>query len=215
MICGSTQHWARECPDRSKYPPKGKGKGMGSVNYALAFMISAASYSAVKGRPELVVLDSGATETVGGIESVEDFIGAVRQQITDPVAITVCRKDRPWFKFGNGEWGQACSRVDIAFSEVVFSVYTLEAPGVPILLSQKALMAMTVVLDFGNATAKFTKVPALGEINLVRAGTGHILIDLVSVMGGLTRGPEATRVEQLSLADGQSSSSGGRRGLQG
>ena len=57
-----------------------------------------------------VVLDCGATETAGGVEAVQILVDAVKQGFSDS-RVEVDSLDRPWFRFANGHWGRALSRV--------------------------------------------------------------------------------------------------------
>ena len=57
-----------------------------------------------------VVLDSGATETAGGVEAVQILVDAVTQSFPDS-RVEVDSLDRPWFRFVNGHWSKALSRV--------------------------------------------------------------------------------------------------------
>ena len=57
-----------------------------------------------------VVLDCGATEPAGGVEAVQILVDAVTQGFPDS-RVEVDSLDRPWFRFANGHWGRALSRV--------------------------------------------------------------------------------------------------------
>eukprot|EP00969_Alexandrium_andersonii_P022087 967200-Alexandrium_andersonii.AAC.1 len=62
--------------------------------------------------PGEALVDSGASASAGGREAVEALVAAVAQA-NDRVEILVDTKDRPWFRFGNGRWGQGLYRVDM------------------------------------------------------------------------------------------------------
>ena len=57
-----------------------------------------------------VVLDCGATETAGGVDAVQILVDAVKQGFSDS-RVEVDSPDRPWFRFADGHWGRALSRV--------------------------------------------------------------------------------------------------------
>jgi hypothetical protein len=59
-------------------------------------------------------------------------------------------------------------------------VHTLQAPGVPILLSIKSLRRMGAIIDFGNDTAVFTKLNGCKLVQLERASSGHQLFPLTT-----------------------------------
>ena len=78
-----------------------------------------------------VVLDCGATETAGGVEAVQILVDAVKQGFSDS-RVEVDSLDRPWFRFANGHWGRALSRVWLLTLMGWISIYTLEAENVPV-----------------------------------------------------------------------------------
>ena len=80
----------------------------------------------------MFVLDCGATETAGGVEAVQILVDAVKQGFSDS-RVEVDALDRPWFRFANGHWGRALSRVWLLTPVGWISIYTLEAQNVPVL----------------------------------------------------------------------------------
>ena len=79
-----------------------------------------------------VVLDCGATETAGGVEAVQILVDAVTQGFPDS-RVEVDSLDRPRFRFANGHWGKALSRIWLLTPMGWISIYTLEAENVPVL----------------------------------------------------------------------------------
>ena len=79
-----------------------------------------------------VVLDCGATETAGGVEAVQILVDAVTQGFPDS-RVEVDPLDRPWFRFANGHWSRALSRVWLLTPLKWNSIYTLEAEDAPVL----------------------------------------------------------------------------------
>ena len=79
-----------------------------------------------------VVLECGATETAGGVEAVQILVDAVTQSFPDSSA-EVDSLDSPWFRFANGHWCRALSRVWLLTPLGWISIYTLEAENAPVL----------------------------------------------------------------------------------
>ena len=71
-----------------------------------------------------VVLECGATETAGGVEAVQTLVDAVKQGFSDS-RVEVNSLDRPWFRFANGHWSRALSRVWLLTPMRWISIYTL------------------------------------------------------------------------------------------
>ena len=85
-----------------------------------------------------VVLDCGATETAGGVEAVRILVDAVTHGCLDS-RVEVDSLERPWFRFANGHWCRALSRVWLLTPWGWISIYTLEAENVPVLAGMKLL----------------------------------------------------------------------------
>ena len=58
-----------------------------------------------------VVLDCGATETAGGVEAVQILVDAVTHKVFLILALKWTLWDRPRFRFADGHWSRAVSRV--------------------------------------------------------------------------------------------------------
>ena len=78
------------------------------------------------------MVDSGATETAGGVEAVQILVDAVTQGFPDS-RVEVDSPDRPRFRFANGHWGRALSRVWLLTPLGWISIYTLEQKTCPFL----------------------------------------------------------------------------------
>ena len=128
------------------------------------------------------VIDCGATEAIGGVDALESLARRLSQQ--DGRQPDVDTKDRPWFTFGNGARQQVMSRVafgvNAADKEGNFKCYSLEAKGVPILVSIAALSSLGAIIDFKRNLAVFTELDATAVIKLEKAESGHLLLDLAS-----------------------------------
>ena len=53
-----------------------------------------------------VTIDTGATVTAGGQEAVQDLVVALAKARPD-MTVNVASDDRPWFRYGSGQWGRA------------------------------------------------------------------------------------------------------------
>ncbi len=126
-----------------------------------------------------VIVDSGATETVGSPEAIDALITKVRTRnpsarvTTDPAA-------RPQFRFGNGSTGRAYSRVGVHVPWGVFRIFAVEAPGVPILLSVRTLRDLKANIDFCKDTMQFCLKGQTLSSPLERSEKGHLLLDIAN-----------------------------------
>ena len=122
LICGRSDHFWRQCPERQS---KGSGKGgkNGSPTYYLgaAWGFDSELFETVVLQAD-VVLDCGATDTAGGVEAVQILVDAEKQGFSDS-RVEVDSLDRPWLRFANGHWGVW----------LLTPFYTLEAENVPVL----------------------------------------------------------------------------------
>eukprot|EP00959_Pyramimonas_sp_CCMP1952_P003532 74348-Pyramimonas_sp.AAC.1 len=139
LICGRPDHYWGQCPDRysskgksfAKGGSKGKSK-KGKVHYiggifCMDMILSLSCPSSTE-----IVLDCGATTTAGGGDAVEKLFSAVAEKFPD-AKIEVNASDRPWFKFANGQWGQALSKVWLFAPIGWLGIYLLDADEVPVL----------------------------------------------------------------------------------
>ena len=79
-----------------------------------------------------------ALRRVTGVEAVQILVDAVTQGFSDS-RVEVDSLDRPWFRFANGHWGRALSRVWLLTPLGWISIYTLEAENVPVLAGMNLL----------------------------------------------------------------------------
>ena len=100
------------------------------------------------------MIDSGACASAGGHAAVRDLTAAVTRA-NPAVTVYVDQGDKPWFRFGDGKWGRAMYRVELAFPSFKLSIYALNSPGVPVLLGMLALggLGFTINLQTGRALA--------------------------------------------------------------
>ena len=133
LICGRSDHIWTQCPER-----KSKGSGKGGKNGSRTFYYLGAAWGFDSELFETVVLqadvvlDCVATETAGGVQAVRILVDAVTQGFSDS-RVEVDSLDRPWFRFANGHWCRALSRVWLLTPSEWISIYTLEAENVPVL----------------------------------------------------------------------------------
>ena len=124
-----------------------------------------------------VVLDCGATETAGGVEAVQILVDAVKQGFSDS-RVEVDSLDRPWFRFANGHWGRALSRVWLLTPMGWISIYTLEAENVPVLAGMNLLENH----DISFRRNEFLVYDAEGHtrsVPLRRSPSGHRILNLL------------------------------------
>ncbi|CAJ1460173.1 unnamed protein product [Effrenium voratum] len=180
FICGDKQHEFRNCPKRNNM-----GKGSGKVNaifmvedikdetpmeiYMTNIGPDGYDYGADSPRVESVdpayslqtafpghaVLDSGATETVGSLEAIQELM-ALRQAKFGPEHFEVLSTNGKSFRFGNGQTQSAASYLLLPQKlngvDFLLGVYTLDHVGrVPLLLSVKTLQRLGAVVDFEEA----------------------------------------------------------------
>ena len=96
-----------------------------------------------------LVMDSGATKTGIGVEAMRVLVDAVKRSFPASL-IEVESLDRPWFRFADGHWGRAISRVLLLSPMGWVSIYTLDAENVPdlagvSLLDNNVLQAKRVI----------------------------------------------------------------------
>ena len=127
------------------------------------------------------VIDCGATESLGGIVALEKLARLnVKKYGTSKMRID--RTDRPTYTFGNGASakvdGRATFEVEAAGNLGTIDFHGIDAKGVPLLLSSKALKKMGAVINFANGQAKFLEIHPEKTVQLEKSSTGHWLLDL-------------------------------------
>ena len=123
------------------------------------------------------VLDCGATETAGGVEAVQILMDAVAQGFPGS-RVEVDSLDRPWFRFADGHWGRALSRVWLLTPLGWISIHTLEADNVPVLVGMHLLDNH----DISFRRNEFLVYEADGQVRSVplrRSSSGHRIPNLL------------------------------------
>ena len=127
------------------------------------------------------VVDTGATETVGSLDAIE-YVMSCRRGIFGAEEIGVCTDRVKRFKFGNAQERVAESFVHLPQTidgvSTSLGVYTLDVPGVPILLGIKTLGKLGATIAVDPPSLEFTKLFPGVRIPLKRGNNGHLLLDL-------------------------------------
>ena len=105
-----------------------------------------------------------------------------RPELYGVETVKICPNPRKTFRFGDGEQLSAMSYVELPQKlhrrEISFSVYSLDVPRVPILMSIRTLKKLGAIVDFGERTVCFHKVDQSIVNPLTETRSGHLLIDL-------------------------------------
>ena len=106
------------------------------------------------------------------------LVDAVKQGCSDS-RVEVDSLDRPWFRFANGHWCRALSRVWLLTPMGWTSIYTLEAENVPVLASMNLLENH----DISFRRKEFSLYDAEGHarsVPLRRSPSSHRILNLLS-----------------------------------
>ena len=82
--------------------------------------------------------------------------------------------DRPWFRFANGHWGRALSRVLLGWT----SIYTLEAQNVPVLAGMNLLENHDISFRRNELLVYDGEGPAR-SVPSRRSSSGHRILNLL------------------------------------
>ena len=163
------------CPERQSKGSSKRGKN-GSRTFYLgaAWSFDSELFETMVLQAD-VVLDCGATETAGGVEAVQILVDAVTQGF--PYSrVEVDSLDRPWFRFADGHWSRALSRVWLLTPLGWISIYTLEAENVPVLAGMNLLENH----DISFKRNEFLVNDAEGQVRSVplrRSPSGHRILN--------------------------------------
>ena len=164
LKCGSRDHEADKCPEESRtqklygtgleFPQRGAWVPMKRI------VTSVEAFSCENLALGKVLIDCGATDTVGSVEAIEAIIDKSQQAFgNDHDWVSVDVKDRPVYKFGDANRQQALSKVKVKVSPGGYvghlNVHAQETEGVPVLLSAKSLTALGAVINFETGQAIF------------------------------------------------------------
>ena len=212
---GKNAHWL-DAQLWSKGKSKGKNKSSSaalrpSVNAymftggveMLDFKELNSASSVSKLRDEQGLIDCGATASAGPLVAVESLISSVLAKDRQ-ANIEVQQSARPYFRFGNGQWGRALYRVvitsNVSGSSQQFKLFALPNPPelhhpgfdkstlVPILVGMDHLGGATgMTIDFPTGMAMDSFKTDFQAYQLPSNKKGHYLLDIVEY---LTRGKE-------------------------
>eukprot|EP00439_Symbiodinium_sp_Y106_P051491 s2166_g6.t2 len=127
------------------------------------------------------VLDIGATATVGSLSAIDDIMGALNSKGESETMKVYPGYQRP-FKFGNGQVSSSLSYVEVPQRLdgrlVYLGIHTLDAEGVPVLLSVKTLKKLGAVIDVSRRLVIFQAINSRIAVRLDESPAGHLLLDL-------------------------------------
>ena len=168
-----------------------------------------------KRHPGESLQDTGASSSAGAAESVSGLIASLVKIAPETlIEIDSSYMGRPWFRFGNGQWGQAlykmCATSRTAYKNHFgrkFTCYALPSPKgndnddpktetepssleqfVPVLAGMDFMSANGMITDHKNGWAVFAdypdEVPFKLNYSARRNGERHFLIDIVHYLTG-------------------------------
>ena len=128
------------------------------------------------------VLDTGATETVGSLTALERIVLGRRHVLGVKEEIKVVPAPLKSFKFGNGAIQKSESYLllpqNLQNRRLSLGIYTLDAPGVPVLIGIKTLGKLQAIIDVFKGVIIMQVVDPAIAIPLVKSRCGHLLINL-------------------------------------
>ena len=171
-ICGAFTHWARDCPEKSDEQYDGTSD---------AYIVLMAHEEKPSNETSLLretigcmVLDSGTTSTVGGIEWFNCFMETLPENARKKVKTF---KGTRTFRFGSGKRLPSLKRVIlpcvIGGVRVDISTDIVDAD-IPMLLSKSAMKKAKTIMDFKNDT-----ICLLGKkMKLNTTTSGHYYVSI-------------------------------------
>ena len=192
--CGSTSHFARDCPNRDAPGKPSQAHLVFSVAHLeepKAMEQAHLSGNCSDGEAMVVlnsltasgkaIIDPGATSSVGSVEALEQ-IGRLNLEKYQRDGIEVDVQNTPSFRFGNN--GQttcmstATGDVPLNGATGKMKIAVHEIPGQPVLLSIAALRKLGAVIDFERNEMIMRKVNPSAIVQLEQAPNGHQLFPL-------------------------------------
>ncbi|CAK0867694.1 unnamed protein product, partial [Prorocentrum cordatum] len=210
FICGGP-HRKADCPknteNRSREQPHGRASQVGALafsfanweaeanddeleetNLEMAYTGSEVEHALAGLADETegcMVLDSGATKTLGSIVALEKIIEKQQQAGIDTSNVKVDVTDRPKFGFANGdaEHSSCWTNLPLQANGNLGSAsgYALNTKGeryVPLLGSVDFLKRAGAIIDFETGIACFNNITKNKMAKLKRISTGHLCIDM-------------------------------------
>ena len=202
MRCGKYGHRARDCPQKGKPKmPTESNNYVQEINREpeKSFVVFCESqeqtsevFAAQDGAPMFKgIIDSGASETIIGVDTLQDLQDAIMQLNLDPKKhIHIDRNLRKTFVFGNSESSEAIGLcklvVGLLGAETTIEAHVVEGSA-PLLLSSRFLYKHGVSIDFKQGVAHFDE-SGNQPIQLERASSYHLqlsMLDFPEVMYGI------------------------------
>ena len=147
--------------------------------------------------PEECVIDTGATVSAGGRKAVNDLVSSLAKARSD-LNVQIFSGDRPYFRYGSGDWGRALFRVRLMFSSFSLDIYALPSPGVPVLLGMRELSALQCVLNLSNGHA----IIAGSQVKLRTTHKRHLVLNMIRDLPGGSRSKFSTE-DKVTFSDRQ------------
>ncbi|CAE7938585.1 GIP [Symbiodinium sp. KB8] len=172
---------------------------VGGLELSDVFEAATSEISKPEPKPQIGMLDSGATASAAPDAVVQGLISAVLSHDRN-AKIELDQGARPYFRFGNGRWGRALCRVHISSSvsgtHRTFSLYTLPNPTeyyqagfeksalVPVLIGMDFMghNGAGLMVDFSRGFAMFTSDPQPEIFKLDVNHKGHYTLDIVKYL---------------------------------
>ena len=127
------------------------------------------------------VLDIGATATVGSLQAIDYIVGALAER-SESETLRVFPGRQRQFRFGNGQVSSSLSHVELPQRLdghfVHLGIHTIDAEGVPVLMSIKTLKRLGAIIDVARRLVIFQQVNARVAVRLQESPSGHLLLDL-------------------------------------
>ena len=197
LKCGSRDHEAGKCPknqERRSYMAQALNFTAWCLGSDETNSTSVEAFSCENLALGKVLIDCGATDTVGSVEAIEAIIDKSQEAFgNDHDWVSVDCNDRPIYKFGDANRQQALSKVKVKVSPGGYvghlNVHAQETEGVPVLLSAKSLTALGAVINFETGQAIFRNLEPETVVQLDRSPTGHLWMDLFERMPVVSKNP--------------------------
>ena len=196
LICGQSDNFWRQCPERQS-----KGPVKGGKNGSRTFYLGAAWGSILNCLRQLCFKRMLSWIVVrqkqGGVEAVQILVDAVKQGFSDS-RVEVDSLDSPWFRFANGHRGRALSRVWLLTPMRWISIHTLEAENVPVFDG----MNLLEIHDISFRRNEFLVCDAEGHarsVPLRRSPSGHRILNLLFFGDSAPRRVSLTRQQVTFL----------------
>lgn len=185
--CGSTDHWTREHPGG----PSGTAR---SANCAFSFTVDVekpgqdeeqAIYASLEEQSAgCLVLDCGATDSVGSVKALEKLYTILSESRKEAPTLEVDPDDRTKFRFGNGHRDTSISRVKVPFTaggrpgQVAVAILDTNDKYVPLLGGINFLEKSGAVVDFGSSQAVFRAIDETKVVKLQKCTNGLLALNL-------------------------------------